>query len=724
MLSPDHPLFSLLNNLLFPSVQADRTAPTAAWRARYRSFLSFLLFPIMSSSFWNGRTKPDVAHAHHDEHALSLLPQHERRKELRGDVGDGRGPINGRANGASFPGDRNNGSDSSGSGSGNGRADETKARPSTSKIKCLDGLRGIACFLVFNYHFLWPWTPAIMLGYGARPPKSPEPYTDWAQLPILCLLHRGRPMVAIFFAISGYVLCRHVQTAIHQRRLDDAYKNLGSAVFRRIFRLYIPCTMSMFAVAMLAQTGAFRTEKAIFKGPDSVWINGTVTTAFFRDRNGTTGGACPNNTLVVQGRVGVAAALGLQTPLSVNETIADDDHLCLNMTSKLLSPAGLYWHVDKPQAPRKNATAGHNATAAPTVFTDFAEYHHHDPLNPATNTGTGARDSGKSKDGSKGAASLHSGLGTTANGTNTTHPHFKWIQLGGSWEEHPVVHPHLPKALANFTIVYMEWANPFNFGHIHPRYDPHTWTIPKELRGSMVLYTFLLGTAGLKARWRLAAAVGLASYALIVGYWDMGVFVGGMVASEVDLLRGTDELGALSAADRAFASSLRDRGGGFLSGRKARALRWLVTFAALHLLSYPDAGAEFTPGFRFLASLAPRWYLPISKWMFYQALGALLLIPCVLRSPTLRALLEGATAQYLGRISFSFYLMHGPVLHALGFWLMPRLFEQFGRATGYVIGWFMLLSVALYVAGWFHRKVDTWSLGIGRRLERVFANSE
>lgn len=632
----------------------------------------------MSSTYWNG-SEPSGP-ARNDDQFHDTLPQHEYKKE-EDDVG--RSLVDGRLDGQR--------------GGGN---DTTSTRP-TSKIKCLDGLRGVACFLVFNYHFLWPWTPLIMLGYGARPPKSPEPITDWAQLPIVCLLHRGRPMVAIFFAISGYVLCRHIQIAIHQRRLDEAYQKLSSAVFRRIFRLYIPCTISMFAVALLAQMGAFRTEQAIYKGPDSVWINGTVTKGWFH--NSTT--TCPNGTLDVEGRTGVAAALNLQTPLFLNETIGDDDRLCLNITSKLHSPAVLYGDVDKPKI-KKNATAGRNKT-----FHDFAEYHHDDPHNPA------------SKDGKSAKLPLHldsSSAATAAKATNGTHHNFTWIQLGGSWEEHPHVHPHLPKALANFTVVYSEWANPFNFGHMHPRYDPHTWTIPKELRGSMVLYTFLLGTAGLKAWWRLAAGVGLAAYALTMGYWDMGVFVGGMLMSEFDLLRAGGDLSALSADDRALAWSLRDRGGA--PTRKARLLRWLVIVAALYLLSYPDAGAEFTPGFRLLSRLVPRWYLPISRWMFYQALGALLLVPCVLRSPTLRALLEGPTAQYLGRISFSFYLVHGPVLHSLGFWVMPRLFERFGRVPGYVMGWFMLLSAALYAAGWFHRKVDAWSIGVGRRLERALGN--
>lgn len=650
------------------------------------------------SNFYSSR--PGTPTPHDEEHALSLLPQHQKHNKESAPADGHAGHIDG-FDGFDVP-----------------TAATTAASSPSLKIKCLDGLRGVACFLVFNYHFLWPWTPLIMLGYGARPPKSPEPYLDPLQLPILCLLHRGRPMVAIFFAISGYVLCRHIQAAIHARRLDDAYKKLASAVFRRVFRLYIPCTVSMFAVAVLVQLGLFRSEQAIYKGPDSAWINGTVTKGFFI--NGTT---CPNMTVAVEGRAGVAAVLGLETPLYLNETIGDSDRLCLDLTSRQHSAAIIYGDIDKPKKKPSNSKA--NATMP---FRDFAEYHRDDPHNPAS----GASDEGISTKSTltQAAESLLKGHLASSHRDVTgsprrlppqpVHQNFTWIQLGGSWEEHPLIHPHIFKALANFTVVYTEWANPFNFGHMHPRYDPHTWTIPKELRGSMVLYTFLLGTAALRARWRIGAAIGLSIYALTLGYWDMGVFVGGMIHSELDLLRNAASPSEFSADDRALVRFLRAAQPP--PTRKARILRWALIILALYLLSYPDAGAEFTPGFRFLAWLAPRWYIPVSKWMFYQAIGALILLPCVLRSPTLRSLLEGRLAQYLGRISFAFYLVHGPVLHSLGFWIMPRLFEALGRVGGYVVGYFVLLGTALWLAGWFCRRVDVPSLGVGKSLEKALVN--
>ncbi|GJC84714.1 hypothetical protein ColLi_07552 [Colletotrichum liriopes] len=572
-------------------------------------------------------------------------------------------------------------------------------RKNADKIRCLDGLRGIACLLVFNYHFLWPWTPAIMLGYGAMPPGSPEPYFERSSLPILCLLQRGRPMVAIFFAISGYVLCRHILRAIHERRLEAAYQSLASSVFRRVFRLYIPPTISMFLVAILAQMGAFRSEDDIYKGPDSRYINGTVTVAQLNN-------TCANGTYAVEGAPGIAKYLGLATPAFLgNVTTNDTNTLCLNATSQLFMPPMLYKLADDIEAKAKaaNETKGLNGTMINITMTD-------------------TRDKDKTE---KTKASYHdllhlrtkpAALDADKVSPNVTGPmNFTWVQLGGSWEEHPFIHDNITYALQNFTRAYVEWANPFNFGHYHTRYDPHTFTIPMELRGSMFIYLFLLGTAALKAKWRFRLGSLLSAYSLIMGRWDMATFMGGVLLSEADIRRG-DDRGLVPPAT----SSKNGRQAGFgQSALRSRGARWAALFVALYLLSYPDAGAEWTPGFALLSALVPRYYIPLSGWMFYQAMGALLLLPCVLHSPFLRGLLEGRVSQYLGKISFSFYLVHGPVLHSLGFWIMPRLFEQFGRNGGFVVGWVILLSVSLYLSDWWCRKIDTWSATVGRRVEKM-----
>ncbi|GJC97635.1 hard surface-induced protein [Colletotrichum higginsianum] len=617
-----------------------------------------------------------------------------------------------------------------------GTDEKTSRGGAADKIRCLDGLRGVACLLVFNYHFLWPWTPAIMLGYGAMPPGSPEPYFERSSLPILCLLQRGRPMVAIFFAISGYVLCRHILRAIHERRLEAAYQGLASSVFRRVFRLYIPPTISMFLVALLAQMGAFRSEDDIYKGPDSRYINGTVTVAQL-NVNGT---RCVNGTRAVEGASGVADYLRLQTPAFLgNVTTNETSTLCLNATSQLFMPAMLYMLADDIEAKAKAA----NETRARGLNGTMINVTMEDTTTTTTTSHEGDKAKAKAE---KPKPSYHDLLhlhmrpaaalsgdddDDDANGrANATRSptNFTWVQLGGSWEEHPFIHDNMTYALKNFTRAYVEWANPFNFGHYHTRYDPHTFTIPMELRGSMFIYLFLLATAALRAKWRFRVGALLSAYSLVLGRWDMATFMGGVLLSEADIRRADSNGGGAGGGGGGggllppATSSKKSRQRAGLGGQAAlgsRTTRWAALVVALYLLSYPDAGAEWTPGFVFLSSLVPRYYAPLSGWMFYQAAGALLLLPCVLHSPTLRGALEGRAAQYLGRVSFSFYLVHGPVLHSLGFWIMPRLFERLGRNTGFVVGWVVLLGVSLYLSDWWCRKVDVWSATVGRRVEKM-----
>ncbi|KFH47533.1 hypothetical protein ACRE_016850 [Hapsidospora chrysogenum ATCC 11550] len=564
------------------------------------------------------------------------------------------------------------------------------SRNSRDKIRCLDGLRGVACLLVFNYHFFWPWTPAIMLGHGAAPPAALEPYYGWAQLPIICLLHRGRPMVAIFFAISGYVLCRHILRAIHERRLEAAYKSLASAAFRRVFRLYIPPTISMLIVAVLAQMGAFKAEDDIFKGPDSVYINGTFAKVKL-------GGPCSNVSVPLAGAQGIADYMMLDDSTFLSNITGWDRMLCLNTTSNSYGPANTYKLVDKAEEQLHrfwNHTKGLDTWAVQDYIDQGFNVEHEYPY--------------------QGPIPINIKPKNATNATN-----FLFVQMGGSWEEHPLIHDNITYAAQNFTRVYAEWANPFNFGHYHPRYDPHTFTIPMELRGSMVVYIFLLATAALKAKWRLAFAGVLVAYSLGISRWDMATFLGGTTLSELDIRNPPDgQKDPLD--DRGLglpAASRRHRQVGPPT-RRETILRRAGIVLALYLLSYPDAAAEYTPGFKFLSTWVPRYYHPLSGWMFYQSMGALLLLPCILRDPYLRGLLEGRVAQYLGRISFSLYLVHGPVLHCLGFWIMPRLFEHFGRQAGYLIGWTFMLSLTLYLSNLWYKKVDMWSVTVGRRIER------
>ena len=69
----------------------------------------------------------------------------------------------------------------------------------------LDGLRGLASLIVFVHHYTCEYVYPYVAYYGVsneRVPSSP------VQLPFVRVIYAGRPMVHIFFVISGFVLSK------------------------------------------------------------------------------------------------------------------------------------------------------------------------------------------------------------------------------------------------------------------------------------------------------------------------------------------------------------------------------------------------------------------------------------------------------------------------------------------------------------------------------------
>ncbi|KJR84296.1 hard surface-induced protein [Sporothrix schenckii 1099-18] len=111
----------------------------------------------------------------------------------------------------------------------------------------LDGLRGVAAFLVVWHHasLLWfGWH--VHKGYGSEPG---ERYL--VQLPIVRLCISGPPHVAVFFIVSGFALSYKPLRLSHQGRVREADVAIGSSVFRRHTRLFLmPVAVSFVACMM------------------------------------------------------------------------------------------------------------------------------------------------------------------------------------------------------------------------------------------------------------------------------------------------------------------------------------------------------------------------------------------------------------------------------------------------------------------------------------------
>lgn len=117
----------------------------------------------------------------------------------------------------------------------------------------LDGLRGVASFFVFIYHYIYAYCPQHEFGYdGAF-------HTNLIQLPILRLLYAGPAMVKIFFVISGFALAWKPMKLLKgpaSNRNEKLLNVLSSSILRRYPRLYLPILARSTIVALLVHTGA------------------------------------------------------------------------------------------------------------------------------------------------------------------------------------------------------------------------------------------------------------------------------------------------------------------------------------------------------------------------------------------------------------------------------------------------------------------------------------
>lgn len=102
----------------------------------------------------------------------------------------------------------------------------------------LDGVRGVACLVVFILHWSHIPYPCINSGWGYD-----NNYSIW-MLPYVRLIYSGAAMVAIFFMVSGFVLSHRFIQRMHKHEYLELYTGLTSLTFRRAIRLFLPAFFS------------------------------------------------------------------------------------------------------------------------------------------------------------------------------------------------------------------------------------------------------------------------------------------------------------------------------------------------------------------------------------------------------------------------------------------------------------------------------------------------
>ncbi|KAL3417155.1 acyltransferase [Phlyctema vagabunda] len=238
----------------------------------------------------------------------------------------------------------------------------------------------------------------------------------------------------------------------------------------------------------------------------------------------------------------------------------------------------------------------------------------------------------------------------------------------GFWTSYP---EHKSNYLDEFSSWYRDfWRFSFVFKLASPtnppwlEYNVHLWSIPVEFRGSIVVYTTLFAFSRSKRNARLLSEIALIFYFLfMVDGWFCSMFLAGLLLCELDLLAQSNDLPAVFYRCRS---------------ELWKSPFFYVLFAcSIYLSGVPSSKPDIetlreSPGWYYLSYLKPA-AIQDSKW-FYLFWAAAFLVAATRHVHLLKRFFETRFNQYLGRISFGLYLVHGPVLWILG----DRLYAAVG----------------------------------------------
>lgn len=131
------------------------------------------------------------------------------------------------------------------------------------KIQYLDGLRGLAAFVVVFHHFIYAFYPALFLGSNVQTHlKAGE--EAFASGSFLNLFYNGNFAVCIFYVMSGFVLS-------YKFFLMKDREIIKESVVKRYVRLVVPVAFSVLCAYVLMRLSLFYNRQAA-EVSGSYWI--------------------------------------------------------------------------------------------------------------------------------------------------------------------------------------------------------------------------------------------------------------------------------------------------------------------------------------------------------------------------------------------------------------------------------------------------------------------
>ncbi|EPE06426.1 hypothetical protein F503_02554 [Ophiostoma piceae UAMH 11346] len=227
----------------------------------------------------------------------------------------------------------------------------------------------------------------------------------------------------------------------------------------------------------------------------------------------------------------------------------------------------------------------------------------------------------------------------------------------------------------NLSFIYKE-------GAIWLTFNVHVWSIPLEMRGSLVTFTALLALHRAGARMRLLCTAILTWYSLYVAdAYYCALFCAGILLCDLDILHARS-----SPEYPQFLTRL---------GKYKTVLSIIFFVLGMYFAGVPSHNNDvnnlrLSPGWGWVSTWKAQAVYDY-KW-FYLFYASVFMVASIPNLP-IKGFFETKFCQYLGRISYALYLVHGPILSSIG----DRVYYAFGwvrlesdESMEYWMHWFSL----------------------------------
>lgn len=221
-------------------------------------------------------------------------------------------------------------------------------------------------------------------------------------------------------------------------------------------------------------------------------------------------------------------------------------------------------------------------------------------------------------------------------------------------------------------------------------YNPVLWTMTYELLGSFLIFAFLLIIHPLNYKTGLYLLLVFVLFASGNNFY--AAFVGGALLSRIFVVR------------RALIPAIFNQ----------KLLLLVVCLIGLFLCSYPFHTKVNETMYRYIT------FSFMNNYEVYHVIGSIMLLFALLQSQTAMKLLSGKPLVYIGKISFSFYLLHFIILCSFSCYLFKLFYPSYTYASSVALAFLCSLPVIILTAVLYQKYIDRSGILLSEKIAGYF----